>query len=137
MFDRQRGLVIERDNTQGDLNGFKAVFEIELGASGSLVEKSLAVDLLNINDPKRISEPVGAGDVGLGQRFAMPFVTIEDLVILDRKHIGIINDNNYPFSVGRHVGAGAPDDTEFVIIKLDRPLGHGRPSKAEDEPRQE
>jgi hypothetical protein len=37
-------------------------------------------------------------------------------------HIGVLNDNNFPFSVGRHVGAGRPDDNEFIIIRLDRRL---------------
>jgi len=133
MFDRKNGLVIERDNSQGDLNGFKAVFQITLGPLNAPVEKSLAVDLLNIDDPDSISGPVVPGDVGLGKRFAMPFVTIEDVVVFDRKHIGIINDNNYPFSVGRHVGTGAPDDSEFIIIKLDRPLGRPTAGKSDQE----
>ena len=46
-----------------------------------------------------------------------------DVVILDRNHIGVINDNNYPFSVGRHRGSGKPDDNEFILIRLDRSLG--------------
>jgi glycerophosphoryl diester phosphodiesterase len=56
------------------------------------------------------------------RRFAFPFTTIEDILFFDRKHIGVLNDNNFPFSVGRHVGSGQPDDNEFIIIKLDRPL---------------
>lgn len=123
LYDNKRGLVIERDDTQGDLNGFKAIYEIELGRSGSDVEKDLAVDLLNIQDPNGISEPGQSGDVGIGQGFAFPFVTIEDVVIFDRDHIGVINDNNFPFSVGRHRGTGKPDDNEFIVIRLDRSLG--------------
>jgi glycerophosphoryl diester phosphodiesterase len=121
LFDAQRGLVIERDGSQGNLNGFKKIYEIELRAPGEPVGKKLAVDLLNIADPDRISEPGQPGDVGIGERFAFPFETIEDVVVLDRKHIGVLNDNNYPFSVGRHVGSGQPDDTEFIILKLDQP----------------
>ena len=123
MFDQKHGLVIERDDSQGDLSGFKAIYEIELNGDGNLVDKRLVVDLLRINDPHHISEPGQAGDVGLGSIFAFPFVTIEDVVILDRWHIGVLNDNNFPFSVGRHLGSGKPDDDEFIIIKLDRPLG--------------
>jgi glycerophosphoryl diester phosphodiesterase len=58
--------------------------------------------------------------VGLGNPFAFPFrrsrtsafpfQTIEDLVLLDRRHVVVLNDNNFPFSVGRHKGSGAPDD---------------------------
>jgi glycerophosphoryl diester phosphodiesterase len=120
--DEHHGLVIERDNTQGDLNGFKAVYKITLGAPGTFVNKELAVDLLRISDPHRISEPGQPGDVGIGRNFAFPFTTIEDILFFDRKHIGVLNDNNFPFSVGRHVGSGQPDDEEFIIIKLDRPL---------------
>jgi glycerophosphoryl diester phosphodiesterase len=124
--DQEHGLVIERDNTQGDLNGFKAVYEIKLQGVGQPVKKDLAVDLLNINDPHRISEPGQPGDVGIGKNFAFPFVTIEDVLFFNTKHIGVLNDNNYPFSIGRHVGAGEPDDNEFIIIKLDKPLGGGQ-----------
>jgi len=35
----------------------------------------------------------------------------------------VVNDNNYPFSVGRHVGDTLPDDNEFIRIRLARPLG--------------
>jgi len=79
------------------------------------------VDLMNIKDTHRLSEPVLAGDVGTGFHFAFPFNTIEDVVVFDRKHIGVLDDNNFPFSVGRHAGAGKPDDNEFIIIELDQP----------------
>ncbi len=123
MFDHEQGLVIERDNTQGDLAGFKAIFRITLGPAGSVVEKEPAVDLMHLADPWRISRH-GArpGDIGLGRDFAFPFVTIEDVVVLDRWHLGVINDNNFPFSLGRHLGTGRPDDTEFIIIRLAEPL---------------
>jgi glycerophosphoryl diester phosphodiesterase len=122
LFSDTKGLVIERDNSQGDLGGFKAIYEIELNRPGRPVGKRLSVDLLNILDPHRISEPGLPGDVGIGDAFAFPFVTIEDVVIFDQKTIGVLNDNNFPFSIGRHVGAGRPDDTEFILIELDRPL---------------
>jgi len=44
--------------------------------------------------------------------------TIEDVLFLDSTHIGVLNDNNFPFSVGRHLGSGKPDDNEFIIIEL-------------------
>jgi len=122
LYSSQRGLVIERDGTQGDLDGFKQIFEIELRRGEELVGKRLAVDLLELRDPFRISLPAAPGDVGLGRRFAFPFVTIEDVVVLGPRRIGVLNDNNYPFSVGRHVGSGEPDDNEFIVVDLDRPL---------------
>ncbi|HEY5892810.1 MAG TPA: esterase-like activity of phytase family protein [Chthoniobacterales bacterium] len=123
MFSRTNGLVIERDGSQGDLNGFKAVFEVSLPATPGSVQKRPAVDLLKINDPHGISVPLQPGDVGLGRDFAFSFVTIENVLFFDEKHIGVLNDNNYPFSVGRHVGSGQPDDNEFIVLKLDRLLG--------------
>jgi len=122
MSDRSHGLVIERDATMGDLNGFKIIYEIELRESGEAVEKRLLVDLMRISDPHHISLPGSPGDVGIGEQFAFPFVTIEDVIILDRWHIGVLNDNNFPFSLGRHLGTGQPDDNEFIIIRLARPL---------------
>lgn len=123
LFNRTRGLVIERDSSQGDLHGFKMIYEITLPSGGGEVTKKPVVDLLDIADPDEISMPAKDGDVGLGERFAFPFVTIEDVVVFNRRTIGVLNDNNYPFSVGRHVGSGSPDDTEFIVIRLDEPLG--------------
>ncbi|MCX7070432.1 MAG: esterase-like activity of phytase family protein [Gammaproteobacteria bacterium] len=117
------GLVIERDGSQGTVSGYKAVHRIRLNpADGGEVSKSLLVDLQAIADPAGISLPGQPGDVGLGHPFSFPFTTIEDIVVLDQNRIGVINDNNFPFSIGRHVGSGAPDDSEFLLLKLDAPL---------------
>ena len=59
------------------------------------------------------------GDPG---QFAMPYVTIESVVVLDRAHLVIVNDNNYPFSVGRHLGTGRTDDNDVIEIALGQPL---------------
>ena len=119
------GMVIERDNSQGKLDGFKRIYEVNPGAAGAPLVKRLAVDLLNLSDPSQISLPGSTGDVGLGTNFAFPFVTIESVVLLAPNLIGVLNDNNYPFSIGRHVGSGRPDDEEFIVIKLDQPLQIG------------
>jgi hypothetical protein len=71
------------------------------------------VDLLNIADP----DDVGGTGTGI---FTFPFVTIESVIPLGRRAIGVLNDNNYPFSAGRT--AGRPDDNEFIVIELDHPL---------------
>lgn len=123
LFDEGRGLAIERDNTQGRLDAHKAIYELRFNGDGQPVTKRLAVDLLRIEDPFRLARTGLAGDVGLGEDFAFPFVTIEDVVFFDPTHLGVINDNNFPFSIGRHVGAGTPDDTEFIRIQLDQELG--------------
>jgi glycerophosphoryl diester phosphodiesterase len=123
LFNDKEGLIIERDGSQGSLTGFKAIFQVRLpeGPSGSLA-KELLVDLLDIADPDEISLPAQPGDVGLGRRFAFPFTTIEDVIVLDSERIGVLNDNNYPFSVGRHVGSGEPDDDEFIVLRVPRKL---------------
>jgi glycerophosphoryl diester phosphodiesterase len=123
LVDRHHGLVIERDNTQGDLTGFKALEEVKLGAPGTTVGKSLSADLMNIADPAGISLPSGPGDVGLGNPFAFPFNTIEDLVFLDHRHVVVLDDNNFPFSLGRHKGNGAPDDNELIVLRLAKAVG--------------
>jgi glycerophosphoryl diester phosphodiesterase len=116
--DEHHGLVIERDNTQGDLTGFKALERVTLGAPGTTMGKSLSADLMNIADPHGISLPAAPGDVGLGNPFAFPFQTIEDIVIEGDRDLTVLNDNNFPFSVGRHAGNGAPDDEELIRLKL-------------------
>jgi len=116
-------VIIERDGSQGNLQGFKTIYEVQLGDPERPLGKRLAVDLLNIQDRDRLSEPGLPGDVGLGETFAFPFTTIESVVVLDERRLVVVNDNNYPFSVGRHVGDTLSDDNEFILVRLDTPLG--------------
>ena len=51
--------------------------------------------------------------------FRFPFVTIEDVLVLDDDRILVANDNNYPFSVGRPPDI---DNNEIIILKLPREL---------------
>lgn len=109
-------LVIERDGGQGPTAMFKKVFHInpfDLNADGFLVKTEI-VDLLDIPDPYDI------GGSGTGW-FTFPFETTESLVVLDDSTIGIINDNNYPFGLARHVETGQPDDNEFILLRIRRP----------------
>ena len=121
-------LVIERDNNQGAAALFKKVFLVDfdkVDAAGFLVKREVA-DLLNLADP----DDIGGTGTGL---FAFPFVTIESVIPLGRHTIGVLNDNNYPFSMGRT--PGVPDNNEFILIRLDSPLpfeGHGRDDKDDD-----
>jgi glycerophosphoryl diester phosphodiesterase len=123
MVDDVTGATLERDNSQGDLNGFKAVETFTLGVPKTYVTKTGSVNLMALNDPLGLSlfgsQP---GDIGIGPNYAFPYVTIENLVIFDPATIAVINDNNFPFSVGRHLGTGLPDDNEFILIHLDHPL---------------
>lgn len=116
--DDHRFLVIERDNGQGPTARFKQIFAIDLREfdeidGNRILRKSLVVDLLDIRDPRDLD---GDGS----NVFRFPFVTIEAVAIVDPFHIVVVNDNNYPFSAGRR--AGVPDDNEFILLRLDRPL---------------
>jgi glycerophosphoryl diester phosphodiesterase len=117
---RNEGIIIERDGTQGNVNGFKRLFRVTLPATpGGVLTK---VDLVNLNaipDPQGISLPPALpGDVGIGDPFSFPFTTIESVLVLRPDLLLVMNDNNYPFSIGRHVGAAQPDDNELILIKL-------------------
>ncbi|MGD1871708.1 MAG: esterase-like activity of phytase family protein, partial [Mastigocoleus sp.] len=107
-------LVIERDGGQGDDAQFKKIFKIDISQvdENGFVEKEELVDLLNIDDPNDLN---GDGET----TFDFPFVTIEDILVLDEKTILIANDNNYPFSVGRGPDI---DNNEVIVLELDEPL---------------
>ncbi|MGB3790422.1 MAG: alkaline phosphatase PhoX, partial [Phormidesmis sp.] len=84
----------------------------EVNADG-FVKKEAVVDLLSIADPNDLN--------GDGQTtFDFPFVTIEDVLVLDADTILVANDNNYPFSTGRD--AVEIDNNEIIQIKLNQPL---------------
>ena len=125
MYSPTRGMVIERDSSQGRLDGFKAVFEVEFDWEASRGEKRRHIDLQKLADPHGLSGDPAPGVIGLGREFSMPFATIENIVIFDPQHFGVINDNNYPFGRGRY-DDGRPDDTEFVLIQMaEGDLGEG------------
>ena len=118
-----KGVVIERDGTQGDVTGFKRIFQITMPPGGGDVAKKQVLDLENIPDPSGISTGTGLpGDVGLGNPFAFPFNTIESVLVLAPDIVGVMNDNNYPFDFGRHVGTHLPADNELILVRLPAPL---------------
>ncbi|MBB5084183.1 esterase-like activity of phytase family protein [Nonomuraea endophytica] len=107
--DRHRFLIIERDNLQGAEARFKRVYLADTrdrDGDGAL-DKTQVADLLDLAAPG-------------GGTFTFPFQTIEDVIILDDRTLGILNDNNFPFSSGRT--AGAADDNEFIKVRLTRGL---------------
>jgi hypothetical protein len=118
--DRNRFVVIERDNAQGAAAQFKKIYLVDLRRSGpdGFLEKRELVDLLHIADPAGISLPAQPGDIGLGAEFAFPFQTIEDVLPLGRKRLLVLNDNNFPFSSGRH--SGQPDPNEAIVVRVPR-----------------
>lgn len=107
-------LVIERDGGQGAAAKFKKVFKVDLRRvdANGFVHKEEIVDLLDIRDPNDLN---GDGDT----TFTFPFVTIEDVLVLDDDEILVANDNNYPFSLGRGPDI---DNNEIIVLELERKL---------------
>ena len=118
-------LVIERDNGTGNASDpaftnpalSKKIYKIDINKvdSNGFVEKELVADLLNISDPQNLG-----GNGTQNGVFTFPFVTIEDVLPIDPQTLLVVNDNNYPFSVGRTPGKA--DNNEFIEIKLSKPL---------------
>ncbi|MCF8483375.1 MAG: esterase-like activity of phytase family protein [Rhodospirillum sp.] len=121
LIEGRRGLIIERDNGQGDPREgwsetpaeFKRIYLIDLDRAdeNGVLEKIAYIDLMAIKDPNGIA-PRGTID-GV---FSFPFVTIEDVDRVDETTIVVANDNNYPFSVGREKGRA--DDNEFLLLDV-------------------
>ncbi|NBD16801.1 MAG: glycerophosphodiester phosphodiesterase [Cyanobacteria bacterium] len=107
-------LVIERDGGQAENAEFKKVFKVDFSNINEegFVEKEEVVDLLNIPDPDDLNQD---GET----TYTMPFVTIEDVLVIDENTILVANDNNYPFSVGRPPEI---DNNEIALIELEESL---------------
>jgi hypothetical protein len=112
--DANRFLIIERDGNQGDASVVKRIYLADRRDhdGDGVMDKTLIVDLLNIANPKRLG--------GFGEVFRFPFVTIEDVVLLDGRTIAVLNDNNFPGSAGRTPNVA--DNNEFITVRLPRDL---------------
>lgn len=110
-------LVIERDDFQGAASVMKRVYRIDLDRTDAdgYVRKTLVLDALKIANP----DGLGAGDgYGTDDPFAFPVQSFETVVQLRDGRLLLANDNNYPGNAARV--AGAPDDTEMVLVDLRR-----------------
>ncbi|MGB7376675.1 MAG: glycerophosphodiester phosphodiesterase family protein [Rivularia sp. (in: cyanobacteria)] len=107
-------LVIERDGKQGEEAEFKKIFKVDISKidENGYAEKEEVVDLLNIQDPNDLNND---GET----TFDFPFVTIEDVLVIDENTILVANDNNYPFSTGRSEGI---DNNEVILLELEESL---------------
>ena len=115
--DDHRFVVIERNGATATTSGaapFKKLYLIDIEGigNGSMVGKTELVDLMDIADPDDLN---GDG----ATRLTLPYVTIENVLLLNPHTLLVVNDNNFPYGGGR---ALASDDTEFLRIALP----HGR-----------
>lgn len=130
MIDATTALVIERDNGEGtpdkackdnqateqcfsQLPKFKRVYKIEFTPemAGNAVRKVGYIDLLSIEDPHKLAQkPLTDGVL------QFPFFTIENVDVVDDKHIVVGNDNNYPFSSSRE--PNQQDDNELILLEV-------------------
>ncbi|MFT4191635.1 MAG: esterase-like activity of phytase family protein [Comamonas sp.] len=130
LIDATTGLVIERDNGEGtadkacpegqrrsdcfhDIARFKRVYKVELtdANAGGELRKIGAIDLLAIQDPKHLArKPLNDGVL------KFPFLTIENVDVVDATHIVVGNDNNLPFSSSREPNQA--DDNELILLEV-------------------
>ena len=111
--DDRRFIVLERNGstvTAPTPAPFKKVYliDIEDVADGGVARKMELVDLMKLADPFDLN---GDGS----QTFTFPYVTIENVLILDARTLLVVNDNNFPYGGGREL---ASDNTEFLRIRL-------------------
>ncbi len=131
MVDGTTALVIERDNGEGttdkacpagqraencfhELAKFKRVVKIEMSDANvnAAVRKIGFIDLMKIQDPdKKARKPLNEGV------YTFPFFTIENVDIVDARHIIVGNDNNLPFSSSRDPNKA--DDNEFLLLEVE------------------
>lgn len=129
LIDESRGLVIERDNDQGDSDQscekqskpcfekpakFKRIYLIDLAQTdeNGMVKKLGYIDLLNIQDPNGVAK-VGKREDKI---FKFPYFTIENVDKIDDTHIIVGDDNNFPFTQGRDLNG--PDLNEFILLDV-------------------
>ena len=95
------------------------MYLIDLGEPDAegFVRKIGHVDLMAVRDPEGAARQRGDRPADAPRdRFAFPFFTIENVAAVDADHIVVANDNNLPFSAGRHLTRA--DDNEFVLLRV-------------------
>jgi hypothetical protein len=75
------------------------------------VRKIGYVDLMKIQDREGKARKALNGGV-----LTFPFFTIENVDIVDERHIIVGNDNNLPFSSSREPNRA--DDNEFILLEV-------------------
>lgn len=92
---------------------FKRIYKISLADSDAegFVKKIGYIDLTDIDNPDRRAK-LGPNEA----KFALPHLGPEGLAIVDADHIVVVNDNNFPYSMGRSVDKA--DDNEVTLLKV-------------------
>ena len=116
LFNANEGIIIERDDTENNIAGYKKLIKIKLQDHGKSVQRSELVNLMDIANPDLLFGTPRQGDIATGERFGFPFQTIEDIIIEGPDLITVLNDNNFPGSSGRNKHLA--DDNEVIQIKL-------------------
>ena len=118
--EKDRLLILERDDFDGAASVTKRVYEIDLRKvdAAGYVEKDLVVDLLKIANPAGIGTETSPGAYGVGEDFAFPMQSVEVVLQLADGRLLIGNDNNFPGNDARY--AGTPDDTEMIVLDLEK-----------------
>ncbi len=76
------------------------------------MRKIAFINLMKIQDPQKKSKKTLNNDV-----LTFPFFTIENVDIVDARHIIVGNDNNLPFSSSRDPNKA--DDNELVLLEVE------------------
>jgi hypothetical protein len=131
--DETRALVIERDDGEGDPSlacpadpapdcfplpaRLKRVVLIDIGQPDGegLARRIGHIDLMDISDPEGRARLPTAAARDLTGRFTFPFSTVESVMLVDRTHLLVGNDNNLPSSSGRQPDEAAA--TEFILLE--------------------
>ena len=130
LIDATSGLIIERDDSEGDAAfacaagaikvdcfnvpaTFKRIYKVDFSQADAdgFVKKVGYIDLLDIDDPQKVARQGGKDG-----KFTFPFFTIENVDLIDGERIIVGNDNNLPFSSGRALGKS--DDNELIVLKV-------------------
>lgn len=120
LFNAREGIIIERDDTENNIAGYKKLIKIKLTENGESVNRSDLVNLMDIANPDLLFGKTRNGDIATGESFGFPFQTIEDIIIEGPDLITVLNDNNFPGSSGRNKNLA--DDNEVIQIKLPQKL---------------
>jgi hypothetical protein len=137
--DATRALVIERDNGEGDPGlactqgaqptaqapcfplpaRVKRVTLVDIAQTDAegFVRKIGHIDLMAIRDTEGLARQRGDLPANAAREgFTFPFFTIENVAMVDADHIIVGNDNNLPFSAGRHFFRS--DDNELILLRV-------------------